>query len=1632
MVTAEAEVERARQREELAAEQAAAEAAAEARKLQMEEEARVAEEVAVKQQQEQQEAAERELQARMDAIANETEEMARRAAKAAEEEEARRMAAVEREEWEKQRVQEAAERKAQRGRERQEREAEWARNDVLMQEYDEACGQRSSARLTAVLGTMEGNQMLAAKAAEGKELLLQWAGDDLAQAAAEEAANLAQLRSALTTAHEARDLSGLRSAVAAATGCDTLDTEVMRCKIVVQAWEMIDSRSADKLHEFAADLKRKASLGLGLEPLEAECRSYLTAWAAEVALEAALSEAREQWDGGTLEALCAEIETHGAALAKLAEQCRAAASTAQADAANCGRLEVALASEDRSLRVEALRAVATGSDTGLASPQLQKLKAQVKSEIDFMAEEEDLQQQMSAARTNRDASTLKTLLKCAGKLVAKSAAAGTEVAAREGGIVTDMGVAQQEMQCWSDEERILHRIEDAVTSHDDQELRAALGLVEQGSSLAGHDTVASGRNALGLWERQQAMCARLSSARGAENRAALEQAISEAAADESLSCSELLKEIALCKELVQSLDECGRTEDALQIAIQDGSPDSLRSAISPARRFATLTSLVAQAAELLSVAERSGALERSIATAIERRSLYALRPLVEPARAEGLAVATQAAECLKQLEREERARQHLLTALASCDSAELSVVTEQIRADSQLSAALQSELAVVQSADDVAARCFAESGQEIPVDDPVPKVASDILCGLREPSLGAQLSQWQRGTTDINAPPPEQAVQYSEDGLEEQKLEMGLEELDGIPDIDEPATLLSLNLKVNKIKQAAGDLSSCVELRELLLNDNQLEALGDIPKLRKLRQLSIDMNKVTSLDGIGDCSALRTLSASSNSIGSVKALSGCAEIEKLTLYRNHISDLNGLANLRWLQHLDLGRNVLRSIDGLGECPFLQTLILYENQIEDLKPGALQAPMLRELWLSGNPLKSLDFVQWLPSLEHLHVSDAQIYDATPLKTCGLLQTLDLSFNSVAELVDLAALASCPLMQVLRLNDNPVATLPGYKTALVSALPALRDLDNDAVDDLPTRMKQMQQAFAGAAQIDSYKLGSSAWWLNDQTGDVDWQRVLRAQSAAELTSVGNVEDVWATRTFRNSCLRQREERAELTREHKRTMRNLEAQNKSGRSSPGAGSVYGMVLKADEDGAAKARVQLTEQHNQQKNFSAKACQNVIVRNDGYASRIKQWRELIACATVQSRWRGWFVRHQIHQRRTHAAVSIQMRWATYWAKVQHANGGKEAVRIQAIVRGHHVRRRLKLALDSAKYMDDDDDDDFLAVDEDEFSMPSGLDHVWIPDMRKSVEMDLDTPEKPQAAEPRRERAAADSSTRRSQAAAAPPAAEPAAAWDEAPPSRSSDHGSDTSPVFPSVQTPSRQQPEYEHELSPTGTARSVRHDDRVAGMFDRMAQKESAVVNEWGLTDPNAIEALKKKARRTRRHDSKVKKKTMSAAQKLDHYQRTQGSSSGWSDAGSVRSTPAPSPTPPMSARSDSRMNSSLVRRIGSSVPPSPATSSLSETGGLQQFNSGQPNQRASRDLRSRGSDGSRGNGSRQTTPVTQTNNFLAAPASAPAASVPWGMAAQAGAGGRIAAPTVQRGGNAKRKKVKKHVPRVAGLAR
>eukprot|EP01049_Picozoa_sp_SAG25_P022764 SAG25_NODE_9278_length_380_cov_0.548043_1_plen_88_part_10 len=87
---------------------------------------------------------------------------------------------------------------------------------------------------------------------------------------------------------------------------------------------------------------------------------------------------------------------------------------------------------------------------------------------------------------------------------------------------------------------------------------------------------------------------------------------------------------------------------------------------------------------------------------------------------------------------------------------------------------------------------------------------------------------------------------------------------------------------------------------------------------------------------------------------------------------------------------------------------------------------------------------------------------------------------------------------------------------------------------------------------------------------------------------------------------------------------------------------------------------------------------------------------------------WRGLQLRRRLFARRHAAAKRIQSVWQRYWVRKMSAIGGDEAIRIQASFRGHYVRRRLRSAMDSAKYLHTDENE-LSAVDVD-FALPGDI----------------------------------------------------------------------------------------------------------------------------------------------------------------------------------------------------------------------------------------------------------------------------------------------------------------------------------
>ncbi|CAN0510270.1 unnamed protein product, partial [Ectocarpus sp. 12 AP-2014] len=217
-------------------------------------------------------------------------------------------------------------------------------------------------------------------------------------------------------------------------------------------------------------------------------------------------------------------------------------------------------------------------------------------------------------------------------------------------------------------------------------------------------------------------------------------------------------------------------------------------------------------------------------------------------------------------------------------------------------------------------------------------------------------------------------------------LELCVEGLTSASLLQACTSLKSLSLNVNRLSSPSGLVVS-TSLVRLGLRDNRLSSLQGLSGLPNLRELRLDINHLSSLHELKLLPALVELSANTNHIRElsegfaaglmsptdpipaqtetcptvVERAVACGGLQKLELYHNRLASIHprALQGLASLTHLDLGRNQLQTLDGqaLECCPALSTLILSQNLLRE-PPSPLCLPLLNELWLSGNQIRSM--------------------------------------------------------------------------------------------------------------------------------------------------------------------------------------------------------------------------------------------------------------------------------------------------------------------------------------------------------------------------------------------------------------------------------------------------------------------------------------------------------------------------------------------------------------------------------------------------------------------------------------------------------------------------------------------------
>lgn len=171
-----------------------------------------------------------------------------------------------------------------------------------------------------------------------------------------------------------------------------------------------------------------------------------------------------------------------------------------------------------------------------------------------------------------------------------------------------------------------------------------------------------------------------------------------------------------------------------------------------------------------------------------------------------------------------------------------------------------------------------------------------------------------------------------------------------------------LNLSNNKLTKITSNIASLVNLRALVLNNNQLTEVTNIESLILLTTLVISHNKISTID-LSALTELSKLSATHNLFTQIPNLTG-NQLKEIRLAHNKITTLDRIDTFlsKTVEIIDLGNNSIT--------------IKKDEQFESLK----LLPGIVHLNLKGNDIQMTNHKRILVDLlENLRVLDGERFD-----------------------------------------------------------------------------------------------------------------------------------------------------------------------------------------------------------------------------------------------------------------------------------------------------------------------------------------------------------------------------------------------------------------------------------------------------------------------------------------------------------------------------------------------------------------------------------------------------------------------------------------------------------------------------
>ncbi|KAF9028973.1 hypothetical protein BGZ52_004096 [Haplosporangium bisporale] len=313
-----------------------------------------------------------------------------------------------------------------------------------------------------------------------------------------------------------------------------------------------------------------------------------------------------------------------------------------------------------------------------------------------------------------------------------------------------------------------------------------------------------------------------------------------------------------------------------------------------------------------------------------------------------------------------------------------------------------------------------------------------------------------------------------------------------------------LDISHNGIEDLTG-LSSLVHLRELNVANNKVKGVSALQQMDGLIRLDVSHNCLTSLDfRWSRLQRLEFLNASHNKIEQLENLESLAGLIHANLAHNSIEDISLVKPLLRLRILRLSENKLLNFNALS-FPGLRTLYLDDNRLQSLENCQTLTRLenfsardqegegiaidmtdfinSRKLYLSGNPIHSLDFNMGFYRMEYLEIC-AGCLSELPIDFATLmpnLRGLNLSYNS---LDSISALDGLHRLRRLIFVGNTLKSFSDV-LSLVKRMRSLVTLDLRH-NPLTSNMYPAMSVKQGSKYQDTYRTNQ-----NSET-ELDWRR------------------------------------------------------------------------------------------------------------------------------------------------------------------------------------------------------------------------------------------------------------------------------------------------------------------------------------------------------------------------------------------------------------------------------------------------------------------------------------------------------------------------------------------------------------